>query len=64
MTLSCSACNRVLRVMLHTRWSAEAWSQVRGEFRSALACGVRSDAGAVQIDPRLTNDRGWRAISM
>jgi hypothetical protein len=21
--------NRVLHVMLHTRWSAEAWSQVR-----------------------------------
>jgi hypothetical protein len=27
--------NRVLRVMLH--WSAEAWSQVRVEFRKALA---------------------------
>jgi hypothetical protein len=29
--------DRVLRVMLHTRWSAEAWSQVRVEFRKALA---------------------------
>jgi hypothetical protein len=29
--------NRVLRVMLHTRWSAEAWSQVRVEFRRAVA---------------------------
>jgi hypothetical protein len=29
--------NRVLRVMLHTRWSVEAWSQVRIEFRRALA---------------------------
>jgi hypothetical protein len=29
--------NRVLRVMLHTRWSAEAWAQVRVEFRRALA---------------------------
>jgi hypothetical protein len=28
---------RVLRVMLQTRWSAEAWSQVRVEFRKALA---------------------------
>ena len=28
---------RVLRVMLHTRWSAEAWSQVRVEFKWALA---------------------------
>ncbi len=23
--------NRVLRVMLHTRWSAEAWAQIRPE---------------------------------
>ena len=29
--------NRVMRVMLQTRWSAEAWSQVRVEFRKALA---------------------------
>jgi len=29
--------NRVLRAMLHERWSAEAWSQVRVEFRKALA---------------------------
>lgn len=29
--------NRVLRVMLQTRWSAEAWSQVRVEFRKVLA---------------------------
>ena len=29
--------NRVLRVMLRTRWSAEAWSIVRVEFRRALA---------------------------
>jgi hypothetical protein len=29
--------NRVLRVMLHTRWSAEAWAQVRVEFKRALA---------------------------
>jgi hypothetical protein len=29
--------NRVLRVMLHTRWSAEAWFIVRVEFRRALA---------------------------
>jgi hypothetical protein len=28
--------NHVLRVMLHTHWSAEAWSQVRVEFRRAL----------------------------
>ena len=29
--------NRVLRVMLHTHWSAEAWSQVRVEVKRALA---------------------------
>jgi len=29
--------NRILRVMLQTRWSAEAWSQVRLEFKKALA---------------------------
>ena len=29
--------NRVLRVMLHTRWSAEAWPVVRVEFKRALA---------------------------
>jgi len=26
-----------MRVMLHTRWSAEAWSVVRIEFRRAVA---------------------------
>jgi len=29
--------NRVLRVMLHTRWSAEAWPQVKTDFKKALA---------------------------
>jgi hypothetical protein len=29
--------NRVLHVMLHTRWSAETWMQVRVEIRKALA---------------------------
>ena len=29
--------NRVQRVMLHMRWSAEAWSIVRVEVRPALA---------------------------
>jgi hypothetical protein len=29
--------NRVLRVMLHTRWSAEAWPQVKAQFTKALA---------------------------
>jgi len=29
--------NRVLRVTPQTRWSTEAWSQVRVEFKKALA---------------------------
>ena len=29
--------NRLLRAMLHERWSAEAWPQVKAEFRKALA---------------------------
>ncbi len=29
--------NRVLRVMLHTRWSAEAWPQVRVECKRVIA---------------------------
>jgi len=29
--------NRVLRAMLRERWSAEAWAQVRVEFKKALA---------------------------
>ena len=33
----CLRINRVLRVMLHTRWSAEAWPQVKAEFNKALA---------------------------
>jgi hypothetical protein len=28
--------NRVRRVMLTTRWSADAWPQVRAEFTKAL----------------------------
>jgi hypothetical protein len=34
--------NRVLRVMLQTRWSAEAWSQVKSEFKKALKGGVNT----------------------
>jgi histone H3/H4 len=31
--------NRILRVMLHTRWSAEAWHQVKAELTKALSLG-------------------------
>jgi hypothetical protein len=34
--------NRVLRVMLRTRWSAEAWAQVRVEFKKALSAAMSS----------------------
>jgi len=45
--------NRVLRVMLQTRWSALAWSVVRVELRRALA--PRSQirrAGTLAVDVR------------
>jgi len=29
--------NRVLHVMLHARWSTEAWAQIRVEFKRAIA---------------------------
>jgi hypothetical protein len=40
--------NLVLRVMLHTHWSAEAWSKVRVELREALALRseIRRAAGS------------------
>jgi len=39
--------NRVLRVMLHTHWSAEAWSQVRVEFKRAARASERNPARGV-----------------
>jgi hypothetical protein len=47
--------NRVLRVMLHTRWSAEAWSQVRVEFKRALA--LRSEIRRAGWQPAVTTKR-------
>jgi len=42
--------NRVLRAMLHTRWSAEAWPQVKAEFKKALALKESDPArGVVQL---------------
>ena len=42
--------NRVLRVMLQTRWSAEAWSVVRVEFKRAIRAAKRDPArGLVQL---------------
>jgi hypothetical protein len=35
--------------MLHTRWSAEAWVDVRVEFKKALARRARSGARAGSI---------------
>ena len=34
--------NRVLRVMLHTHWSTEAWLQIRVELRRPLALRLPS----------------------
>jgi hypothetical protein len=43
--------NRVLRAMLTTRWSAEAWPQVKAEFKKALALRSKDPArGVVQTD--------------
>src|SRR5262245_22629870 len=35
--------NRVMRVMLHTRWSSEQWSVVRVEFRQTVALRSQTD---------------------
>ena len=48
--------NRVLRVMLHTRWSAEAWPQVKAEFKKALA--LKSQ---IRRAPGSTSSRGQTA---
>jgi hypothetical protein len=50
--------NRVLRVMLHTRWSAEAWVQVRVEFRKALA--LRSQIRARGLAQLIVTDAPGR----
>jgi hypothetical protein len=42
--------NRVLRVMLHTRWSAEAWPQVKAEFVKALAPPAREKDMSLKDD--------------
>jgi hypothetical protein len=55
--------------MLHTRWSAEAWAQVRVEFTKALALrSLRSDAPGGSISPLNApavsrGDRVWVACS-
>jgi hypothetical protein len=36
--------------MLHTHWSAEAWSQVRVEFRRALALRSQNRRGRGDLD--------------
>ncbi len=38
--------NRVLRAMLHEHWSAEAWAEVRVEFRRAMISNSRSMTNA------------------
>jgi hypothetical protein len=42
--------NRVLRVMLHTHWSAEAWPQVKAEFHEGARAEKSDPArGLVQL---------------
>jgi hypothetical protein len=41
--------NRVLRVMLRTRWSAEAWAHVRVEFKRAVALRSEVRRGVNQL---------------
>ena len=64
--------NSVLRMMLHTHWSAEAWAQVRVEFRRALA--LRSEIrragwfiteylGRGDLDGGGEGDRVWMTFS-
>jgi hypothetical protein len=48
--------NRVLRAMLHTRWSAEAWSEVRVEFKRALAL----PSSGLATPPGI---RGWASVT-
>jgi hypothetical protein len=43
--------HRVLRVMLHTRWSAEAWAEVRVEFRRRSRCGAISSVQGCSTRP-------------
>ena len=41
--------NRVLRAMLHERWSADAWPQVKAEFKKALALKSQIRRRLVQL---------------
>jgi len=52
--------------MLRTRWSTEAWPQVRAEFKKALASESDPARGVVQLivtsstGSRLGADAPWR----
>jgi len=51
--------NRVLRVMLHTHWSAEAWSQARVEFGRALVLRREIWAPPSLVVRRKGHSRRW-----
>jgi hypothetical protein len=56
--------NRVLRVMLHTRWSAEAWSEVRVEGLAELGYVGGRNIVLVNRNDRLADEPGeWKVIS-
>jgi hypothetical protein len=40
--------NRLLRLMVHTRWSAEARAEVRVEFKKALALAPTTSSRATR----------------
>src|SRR5262245_49333218 len=50
--------NRVLRVMLNTRWNAEAWSVVRVEFRRAGWCRSVSELHHRGHQPPVEDEAG------
>ena len=58
--------NRVLRVMLHTHWSVEARSEVRVQFRRAVALGIEIRRGSATPGrtPHRFAQRGERGFGL
>jgi len=51
--------NRLLRAMLHERWSADAWPQVKAEFKKALA-DLQARSGPSR--PPISNNAALRQV--
>jgi hypothetical protein len=56
--------NRVLRVMLHTRWSAEAWSQVKTDFAKALALRSQIRHAGARASMAAREDRDRQLVAL